>query len=328
MSLEAHQLDVSCAVADSRRAFRRKLGISAFGALAVTGGLAFELMGRRSQFTTALHSAPLWLLALAVVLQVAALVSRSEAWFVCVGAAGATVSRRVLFRAAGIGCLASILNGSVGMAVRIGSLRRSAPQDTPRVPALVAAEIPIVAVEVSLAAIFSFTLIAPLGAPWWVPLIAVAAMAAVLFGLRKLSERYREGLWAGLAVVRDRCRIRMIVFTLLAVCAQIARNWLILRALGVDVSIFDSMALLIAMFTIGQLPIGPSMGPAAAVLILGAHGVAVTAAAGVLLAVTGISGSICFAAWAIIDRVVSSRLNVIPEVVPAPAPPVVVINTT
>ena len=49
----------------------------------------------------------------------------------------------------------------------------------------------------------------------------------------------------------------------LAVCAQIARNWMMLRAIGVDVSVFDAMALLIAMFTLGQLPIGPSIGPAA-----------------------------------------------------------------
>ena len=47
-----------------------------------------------------------------------------------------------------------------------------------------------------------------------------------------------------------------------------------LHAIGEDVSIFDAMALLIAMFTLGQLPIGPSIGPAAAVLILGSHGVA------------------------------------------------------
>jgi uncharacterized membrane protein YbhN (UPF0104 family) len=307
-------------------ALRRKLGISVFGALAVTGALAFELTGRRSQFTTALHSAPIWLLVLAVALQIAALLARSEAWFVCVGAAGGTVSRRILFRAAGVGYLASVLNGSVGMAVRIGSLRRAAPQSTPRVPALVAAEVPIILVEISLAAIFSFTLIAPLGAPWWVPLVAVAVMAGVLFGLRRLSERYRTGLWAGLAVMRQRCRVRMIIFTLLAVCAQIARNWLMLRALGVNVSVFDSMALLIAMFTIGQLPIGPSIGPAAAVLILGAHGVAVTAAAGVLLAVTGISGSACYAAWAIADRFAAGRLVVSPEVVPAPVPAVVAVG--
>ena len=127
--------------------------------------------------------------------------------------------------------------------------------------------------------------------------------------LRRVSERHRAGVWAGLAVVRDRGRARMIAFTLLAVCAQVARNWLMLRAIGVNVSVFDAMALLIAMFTLGQLPVGPSIGPAAAVLILGAHGVAATAAAGVLLTVTGTAGSLSYAAWAITDRIVAGRLT-------------------
>ena len=112
----------------------------------------------------------------------------------------------------------------------------------------------------------------------------------------------------------------MIAFTVLAVCAQVARNWLMLHAIGVNVSVFDSMALLIAMFTLGQLPIGPSIGPAAAVLILGAFGVAATAAAGVLPTVTGIVGSLCYAAWAITDRIVAGRLGTSPETVVAIAP--------
>ncbi len=33
-----------------------------------------------------------------------------------------------------------------------------------------------------------------------------------------------------------------------------------LRAIGVNVSVFDAMALLIAIFTLGQLPVGPSIG--------------------------------------------------------------------
>ena len=108
-----------------------------------------------------------------------ALLARSEAWNVCVRAAGGTVTRRLLFRAAGVGYLASLVNGSVGMAARIASLRRVAPQTAPRVPALLAAEVPIITVEVALAAIFSFTLIAPLGVPWWVPVIAVAITGGV-----------------------------------------------------------------------------------------------------------------------------------------------------
>ena len=176
-------------------------------------------------------------------------------------------------------------------------------------PALLAAEVPIITVEVVLAAVFSFTLVAPLGVPVWVPVIAVVLIAGVVIGLRTLSHRCRTGPWAGLAVVRGKGRGRMITSTLVAVCAQVARNWLMLRAIGVDVSVFAAMAWLIAMFTIGQLPIGPSIGPAAAVLILGSHGVAATAAAGVLVAVTGITGSLCYAAWAISDELIARRLG-------------------
>ena len=158
------------------------------GALAVAGALALVLVGRRQQFLVAVHSAPLWLLCAAALLQVFALLSRSEAWYVCVRACGGTVRRRLLFRAAGVGYLVSVINGSAGMAARITSLRRVAPATAPRVPALVAAEVPIITVEVVLAAIFSFTLIAPLGVPWWVPTIAVVIMAGAVAGLRRVSS--------------------------------------------------------------------------------------------------------------------------------------------
>jgi uncharacterized membrane protein YbhN (UPF0104 family) len=294
--------------------FRRRVALSGLGALVVTGVLAFVLAGRGGQFSSALRTVPTRLLALAVVLQILALLARSEAWHICVRAAGGTAGRRVLFRAAAVGCVASVLNGSFGVAARIASLRRSAPQASPRVPALMAAELPIITVELALVAIFSFTLIAPLGVPWWVPAIVVGVTSCVVAALLRVSGRRRTGIWSGLAVLRMPHRGRLIVFAVLAVCAQVARNWLMLHAIGVHVSIFDAMALLIVMFTVGQLPIGPSTGPAAAVLILGAHGIAATAAAGVLLTVTGIVGSLCYAAWALTDRILGGRLNLSPDV--------------
>jgi hypothetical protein len=298
----------------SRRlpSFRNRAVISILGAGGVSVALGFELSGKSGQFTTALHAAPLPTLLLVVALQIFALLARSEAWHVCVRAAGGTVGRRLLFRAAGIGYLASVLNGSVGLATRVACLRRLAPDAVPRVPALLAAEVPIIAVEVALAAVFSFTLIAPLGVPWWVPVIAVVVMTGAAVALHQVSHRRRLGLWAGLAVMRHG-RYRMITFVLLAVCAQIARNWLVLNAIGLHVSVFGAIALLIAMFTLGQLPIGPSVGAAAAVLILGAHGVAATAAAGVLLTVTGTVGSIAYAGWAIADRALSGAHQPTPD---------------
>jgi hypothetical protein len=94
----------------------------------------------------------------------------------------------------------------------------------------------------------------------------------------------------------------LVAFVLVAVFAQVSRNWMLLNAVGVDASLLDAIAVLIAMVVLTQLPIGPSTGAAAAVLILGRQGVAAVAAAGVLSTVTGIVGGLSFAAWAGADR--------------------------
>jgi hypothetical protein len=145
----------------------------------------------------------------------------------------------------------------------------------------------------------SFTLVGPLGLPWWLPLVAFAVAAALVTGLRAFAGRHTRGLWCGLAVLRSvRGRNRLLVFVLIAVGAQIGRNWMMLHAVGVDASLFDAIAVLITMVTLSALPLGPSVGAAAVVLILGANGVAATAAAGVLLTVTGTAGALAFALWA------------------------------
>src|SRR5881398_2301691 len=77
---------------------------------------------RRTQHHRCEHRygrARLLTLLLIAALQLVVLLARSEAWHVCVAAAGGTVPRRVLFRAAGLGYLASVLNGSVGLATRL-----------------------------------------------------------------------------------------------------------------------------------------------------------------------------------------------------------------
>jgi hypothetical protein len=132
--------------------------------------------------------------------------------------------------------------------------------------------------------------------------LCVATTVVLGAGLCALAGRRRRGLCAGLAVLRSLDgRSRVVALVLVAVLAQIARNYLILRSTGVAVSLFDSIAVLIAMVTISQLPLGPSVGAAATVLILGTHGVATVAAAGVLLTATGTAGALCFAAWAAVD---------------------------
>ncbi len=187
--------------------------------------------------------------------------------------------------------------------MRIAALRRSAPADSPRPSVLVAAEVPILVVEGALAALMSFTLVGPLGVPWWVPLVCFTVAFAVIAGLTRLVRDRREGFWKGLAVMRGlQSRNAIIGLVIFAVCAQVARNWLVLEGIGVDISIFDAIALLIGAAAIGLLPVGPSLGAATAVLILGTNGVAAVAAAGALLTATAAVGALVFASWALVDR--------------------------
>jgi hypothetical protein len=290
-------------------AFTRRAGGVAWLAagLAVTGGLIVVVAGRREEFAQALGAAPLLVLAAAAALQAVALLSRCEAWHVSVGAAGGIVGRRRLYCAAGAGNLASQINAQLGAAARIAVLRRLAPAAAPRVPALIGAELPILGVEAVLAALTSFTLVGPLGLPWWSPVVVLGPALIAVAGLRGLARR-AGAFWSGLAVLRSlEGRTRLIAFVLLAVLAQILRNWLMLDAVGVHASPLDAVAVLIAIVTLSQLPVGPSVGAAAVVAILGGNGVALAAAAGVLLTVTGTIGALVFATWALVDRLADFR---------------------
>jgi uncharacterized membrane protein YbhN (UPF0104 family) len=282
---------------------RHRALLTVFGSLATAALLAWLLAGKREEFTSALSSVALWVIVVTVLLQAVALVSRSEAWHLTIEAAGGTVGRRVLYRASSVQVLGGVLNSHLGVAARIAALRRSSPDACPQVPTLVAAEFPILAVEAMLAAAASFTLVAPLGLPWWLPIAVVAVFGLASAGLRRLALGKGRALWRGLAVLRSlNGGSRVVGFVLIAVFAQIMRNWLLLHAVGVDASFFDAIAVLIAVVTLGQLPVGPTVGAAAAVLILGSDGVAAAAAAGVLLTATGTLGGLCFAAWAGVDH--------------------------
>jgi len=286
---------------------RRRTPLTIFASIAVALVLAAVVAGRRDEFGAALAKASIWVLAGTALLQVVALVARSEAWHLTIEAAGGSVERRVLYRASSMQVLGGMLNGHLGVAARIAALRRASGDACPQVPTLIAAEFPILAVEAMLAAAASFTLVVPLGLPWWLPLVGVAVVALVSAGLRQLALRKGRELWRGLAVLRSfRGGSRVVGFVLVAVVAQILRNWILLRAVGVDASLFDATAVLIGLVTLAQLPVGPSVGAAAAVLILGRHGVAAAAAGGLLLTVTGTLGGLCFAGWAGADRLWSA----------------------
>jgi uncharacterized membrane protein YbhN (UPF0104 family) len=287
---------------------RRRGPLTAVGTLLAVGVLVFVLAGRWGQFASAAAGAPWWALTAAAALQIASLMARSEAWNVCVHAAGGTVGRRRLYRAASVGYLGNIVNGELGFAARIASLRRAAPKETPKAVVLATTEIPIVLTEVAFGTLTAFTLVAPLGLPWWTPLLAFCAVIGVVAALARSARRHPSGWWQGLTALGEtRARTRVAIFVVLAVCGQIARNWLMLHASGVHASVFDATAVLIAVAVLGMLPVGPGVGAGAMVLILGANGVAGVTAAGVLLTATGTAGALGYAGWAFADRLWMTR---------------------
>ena len=293
---------------------RRRTPLTIAGSVAAAAVLVLVLSGRREEFSTALAEATAWALVVTALLQIVSLVARSEAWHLTIEAAGGTVDRRTLYRASSMQVLGGLLNAQLGVAARITALRRSAPEVCPQVPTLIAAEFPIVAIEALLAAFASFTLVGPLGLDWWVPLVLLGVIGAASAGLRRLALAKGRELWKGLAVLRSvRHGGRVVGFVLVAVFGQIFRNWILLHAVGVNASFFDAIAVLIAVVTLSQLPIGPSVGAAAAVLILGGDGVAAAAAAGVLMTVTGTLGGLCFAGWAGADRLWAGRRRTRPS---------------
>lgn len=292
------------------RAFgrRHRTAITVIGSLITAGILVAVLAGRRHEFAAALGNAALWVLAVTTLMQIVALLARTEAWHLTIEAAGGTVARRILYRASSMQVLGGVINGHLGVAARIAALRRSSPAVSPQVPTLIAAEFPILAIEGGLAALTSFTLIGPLGLPWWLPVAIVAAAALISAGLRHLAVKAGRELWKGLAVLRSvNGGSRVFGFVFVAVMAQMARNWMLLHAVGVPASLWDAIAVLIAVVTLSQLPTGPSVGAASAVLILGSDGVGKAAAAGLLLTVTGTVGGFCFAAWAGADQLIHAR---------------------
>ena len=103
---------------------RRRTLIAVVGSLATAAVLAFLLAGRRHEFAAALSGASAGVLALTVLLQIVALLARSEAWHLSIRAAGGTVDRRVLYRASSMQVLGSVLNTQLGVAARIAALRR------------------------------------------------------------------------------------------------------------------------------------------------------------------------------------------------------------
>ena len=91
----------------------------------------FLLAGQRDEFAAAISDAAAWVLAVTVLLQIIALLARSEAWHLTIQAAGGTVDRRVLYRASSMQVLGSVQHAARGRRAD-RALRRSSRKSVRR----------------------------------------------------------------------------------------------------------------------------------------------------------------------------------------------------
>jgi uncharacterized membrane protein YbhN (UPF0104 family) len=274
----------------------KSVATAALGA-ALLAGIAAMLVHHRHDFTQAVETVPLVVLLTAAVLHVGTVVARTAAWAVSVRAAGAATERRALFQIASLGFAANVISGSLGTAVRIWALRRKGGANVPSAPALVAAEVPVLSIQLILTGFMAFSLSGPLGAPWWTAPAVLAVAIAVLLTLVRAGRRFR-----GLAALRDgRACWRMLAMVVVVAACETARNLILLRAVGLPADAFDAIALLVGAGAVGVLPIGPGSTAGAAMLIFGASGVGPAAAAGLLLTATGFAADLAYAGWGLGD---------------------------
>src|SRR5690242_8234355 len=88
---------------------RRRRPITLVVSLVSAAALVALLAGRRAEFLAALSTAGVGVLVVTALLQIVALVARSEAWHLTIEAAGGTVDRRVLYRASSMQVLGSLI---------------------------------------------------------------------------------------------------------------------------------------------------------------------------------------------------------------------------
>jgi len=278
------------------RSSARSFATAALGT-ALLAGIAAVLAHHRYDFAQAVVAVPLSALLAAVVLHTVTVVARTEAWVVSIRAAGAVTDRRTLFQIGSLGFAANVISSSIGTAVRIWALRRKDGANVPSAPALVAAEVPVVAIQLVVTAAMTCSLTRPFHMPWWAAPAILGVSVALLLSLVRASQR-----WRGLAALRDgRARWRMLAMVVVVAACETARNFVLLHAVGLPASPLDAMALLVGAGVIGVLPVGPGSTAGAAMLIFGAAGVGPAAAAGLLLTATGFAADLAYAGWGLTD---------------------------
>jgi hypothetical protein len=251
-------------------------------AIVGVGVLLALCVARHDDLLAAAGAVPPATLAGLAALHLLGLVARSEAWRLSLAAiAGAPPSRVVVHTANAGAFVVGSLEAHATMPARIALLRRLAPTEAPHPGHVAVADLPILLIEVAVAA-----LLLGMTGEWWAPVAAVAALVVARAAAGRKATR-------GLAVLADaRRRAALTGIVAFIVSCGLARIWVALSVVQLDASPARVAVAFAALGAFGLLPLGPSAPPGALLLVSGGAG---ALAAGLVLSATSIAAVLLYA---------------------------------
>jgi uncharacterized membrane protein YbhN (UPF0104 family) len=277
---------------------RRRRLLSLTGPLALAGVLVYVIAHHGHEISRAWSQTSFGTLLVVTVLTLIGLAGRSEAVVLGMTAMGERPDRTDIHPASGAAYLASSLNHYLGSPVRAAVLKRLDPERAPSIPQMILVDGAVYLIEGLLAAVVLLISAETLKLPWWIPILAlIGALAAVVIAAAMRRRFERHPVFHGLALL-SHSRLRLIVLALVVLIftTQIARTLLVLRATGLHPSVIQAAATFVAGGVLSTLLAGPAAGSAAAPLIIfGRRSLGAAAAAGLILSVTMLIGSLLYA---------------------------------
>lgn len=277
---------------------RARLIVSVAGPLLIVALLVYLLASKGRQIeqaaerTTALQLISVTLLALAT------LVARTEAVVACLDAMGSRPRRSDIHAANSLTFLAALINHYVSSIVRGALMQRVDRERSPTIPQMIMVDTATTLIEGLVVGVLVVVSASALKLAWWVPVLIVAGciggVAASLAVRRRFAQR---AIFRGLDVLAH-SRKRAVVAGLMVfvVCAQVARTFIVLRAVQLHPSLLQAVATFVAAGIISSLFAGPGAGTAGGPLLVFGHtSLAASAAAGLILSITTLIAGIVYA---------------------------------
>src|SRR4051794_23529492 len=269
-------------------ASRARIAVGILGAVVALGFIVAVIVPRAGEVGDALGRVGFGRFLLVVGLGVASMIFRTAAWQVAIDAAGGRVRAHEAHPASAASYVVGLISPYLGVAARIGVIRRRVPDRSPTAYEQIAAETALLIVEGALVGVLfliaSWTLEVPLIVALGISIGGLLAAALLVIAARRLAPR-RFG--AGLAVARHPRDLTLVACALACtLLLQMTRVWVALDSVGLDTSLLVVLAVFLASGLGAILPIGTAAAGAAAPLIAAHHAgnsVADATAAGVLL---------------------------------------------